>query len=330
MYTTVDLGLVTSVLARPGTSQQRPNATVGSSGGQSTGETPRSQAQARRALDRDSSTCVLSGENSPYNEVAYIFPYSVGRFFSSSPESGPTNLHTFLSLFAGSTIISMLESYLLSPVRSRSGAYWTRINRLENLFTLTPTLHRMWDDCVFTLIPIGDPLAGISDCSEFTSYSVTFQWLPKHRHPQLDLTQVSNPGQHMGEEEDSTVSGPFVFNHRTNTRLVSGTVIRLHTSDPISHPLPHPDLLRLHAAIARVVRCAGASGEKQGDDYCGEDEEEWEEPALKIDSFGEEEVEQPEDLELVETQLPTPWVLRHHTSNAKPISFALRRFMQGD
>ena len=190
---------------------------------------------------------------------------------------------------------------------------------------------------MFTLVPVGDPLAGISDYSELTSYDVSFQWLPQRRPAPVDLTQVLNPGQQLREEEDPDISGPFVINHRTNTRLVSGTVIRLHTSDPTNYPLPHPDLLRLHAAIARVVRCAGASGEKQGDDYCGEDDES-EAPALEIDSMGEEEVdsvdrkdgEELEDSAVVENKLPAPWILRHRSLNAPRMSFALRRFMRED
>ncbi|KAF8427580.1 hypothetical protein BGX38DRAFT_1235038 [Terfezia claveryi] len=215
-------------LARPAAIQPRnatTTTTMDPSGGQSVGETPTLQPQAKRALGRDSSTCIVSGETSRYSEAAHIFPYSIGRSPPSSPGSRPTfstqhpNLHTFLHLLAGSTITSMLESYLLSLIQSRSGAYWTRINRLENLFTLTPNLHRMWDDCVFTLIPIGDPLAGIFNYPELTSYSVTFQWLPQRQPAQLDLTQVVNAGQQMREEEDTTVSGPFVWNYGTNTRL---------------------------------------------------------------------------------------------------------------
>ncbi|KAF8451490.1 hypothetical protein BGX38DRAFT_1182407, partial [Terfezia claveryi] len=325
------------VLAQPGASQPRTTST------RTTSSPSATRSQTQDTLVRDSSTCVLSGENSRFNEVAHIFPYSIGR---SSPGPRSTfstqhpNFYTFLHLFAGAAITSTLESYLLSPIRSR-----TRINGLENLFTLTPLLHRMWDDCVFTLIPVGDPLAGISD-SELTSYDVSFQWLPKRRPAPVDLTQVLNQGPQLTEEEDPDISGPFVINRRTNTGLVSGTIIRLHTSDPTNHPLPHPDLLRLHAAIARVVRCAGASGEKQGDDYCGEDDE-LEDPALEIDSMREEEIDsmgeeevdlvgeeevdsigevvdsnggegvgEPENSAVLEKQSPAPCILGHRRSKA--------------
>jgi len=96
----------------------------------------------------------------------------------------------------------------------------------------------------------------------------------------------------------------------------------LRTSDPTNHSLSRPDLLRLRAPIASVVRYAGAGGEKQGDD-----EDECEEPALEVDCMGEDEVEEPEDFQPAEEQLPTPLVLRGRRSKAPQMSFTLSRFM---
>ena len=55
---------------------------------------------------------------------------------------------------------------------------------------------------------------------------------------------------------------------------MSGMVVRLETRDGRQWPLPHLDLLRLHGAVARVVRCAGASGEKGTGVQFEEDKEE--------------------------------------------------------
>ncbi|KAF8457670.1 hypothetical protein BGX38DRAFT_719450 [Terfezia claveryi] len=43
-------------------------------------------------------------------------------------------------------------------------------------------------------------------------------------------------------------------------KLRTGAVIRLVTNDSVKYLLPHPDLLSLHAALSRVVRCAAAAG----------------------------------------------------------------------
>lgn len=152
----------------------------------------------------------------------------------------------------------------------------------------------------------------------------------------MDLTKVLNPGQQLREEEDPDIwsvcdKPPYEY---ATCQWDCYTPAHLG-----SHELPvaSPDLLRLHAAIARVVRCARASGEKQGDDYCGEDDES-EAPALEIDSMGEEEVdsvdrkdgEELEDSAVVGNTLPAPWILRHRSSNVPRMSFALRRFMRED
>lgn len=54
--------------------------------------------------------------------------------------------------------------------------------------------------------------------------------------------------------------------------LISGTRFTLSTSDPIRWPLPHPDLLRLHAGLSRVVRCVGAGGGREVDEWETDDE----------------------------------------------------------
>ena len=113
----------------------------------------------------------------------------------------------------------------------------------------------------------------------------------------------------MTEEEDEDISTTWLLNQRTKKRLVSGNILHLQTPDPKVYPLPHPDLLRLHASISRVVRCAGASREKQGDDYCGDEEEE-EECPLPI---------------LQEKKLA--WVVKG-TQRRPEMSFALKRLLE--
>ncbi|KAF8422265.1 hypothetical protein EV426DRAFT_606743 [Tirmania nivea] len=306
---------VADFLTRGGAPQHESNASVPSSGTggshshSGAGDTPRSHTQTQRALFRDKSTCILTGHKTALNEVAHIFPYSLGRknpVHTRSLSTYKPNLHSFLLLFAGESITSSLEKYLLSVSRSRNGTFWTNINRLENLLTLTPLLHRMWDQCMFTLTPIGDPLASGGDLD---AYDVAFHWLPRHRqsaHP--DLSQVLDITTQLTEAEDEEISTSWLINQRKGERLISGSIFHLQTPDPKVYPLPHPDLLRLHAALSRVVRCAGASGEKQGDDYCGEEEDD--ECPLSL----------PQEQEL-------EWVLKGKQRRGI-MSFALRRFVE--
>ncbi|KAF8445119.1 hypothetical protein BGX38DRAFT_1143603 [Terfezia claveryi] len=272
------------VLARGGASQHQITKTTASGSGsgslaQGTG-TPRSQALAAQARERDSGTCMLTGQKSPLNEVAHIFPYSLCREANSigplTLSTAKPNFRSFLHLFAGETITSKLEAYLLERTTSSSGKVKSRINRLENLMTLSPVLSRMWDACMITLTPVGDPLATITDSTLLEGYDVIFEVLPRHKRDKyIDLSEISgkNLGVRMLESEDDEISTTYIYDWRLGRRLVSGMVIRLETRDARRWPMPHPDLLRLHGAVARVVRCAGATGERRFEFEEDEDEE---------------------------------------------------------
>ena len=119
---------------------------------------------------------------------------------------------------------------------------------------------------MITLTPVGDPLETTTDSAGLEAYDVIFEVLPRHKRGKyLDLSEISgeNVGVRMLESEDDEVSTTYVYDWRLGRRLVSGMIIRLETRDARQWPLPHPDLLRLHGAVARVVRCAGASGERE-------------------------------------------------------------------
>lgn len=87
-----------------------------------------------------------------------------------------------------------------------------------------------------------------------------------------DLVQVLDPGLPMDDARDPTLVNrdvsrfPRVIRRadlrrgtgRTPVRLQTGFIFSLTTPDPVHYPLPHPDLLSLHAALMRVARAAGA------------------------------------------------------------------------
>jgi len=129
------------------------------------------------------------------------------------------------------------------------------------------------------------------------------------RQGEWDLRQVLNPGVPMSEEEDPSLVGlqvnrlPAITHHleprrvgrRAPRNLETGFTFTLATSDPLNYPLPHPDLLSLHATVMRVARAAGAT----------EFEEE------EFDSLAEEIVQ-----------------LRNRMQEEQ-ISFTMMRFLQG-
>jgi len=87
-----------------------------------------------------------------------------------------------------------------------------------------------------------------------------------------NLSQVLDAGEPLDEEDDEELIHAYPIDRymgdgprlrRTTRRpafemLQSGFILRITTSDPNRHPLPHPDLLTTHSAIMRVARAAGA------------------------------------------------------------------------
>ena len=129
-----------------------------------------------------------------------------------------------------------------------------------------------------------------------------------------DMTQVMVAGSPMSETEDPTLEG--IFLHRDQVQhvhqprlprtlgylpLQTGFVFTLRTADSVTHPLPHPDLLTLHAAIMRVCRAAGASEmvdqgwdshEDQSSEYHTQDGRGQQELSFALRRFLEEDITQ--------------------------------------
>ena len=145
---------------------------------------------------------------------------------------------------------------------------------------------------------MGDPLASLGDNGQLWSYEVKFSWVPQNKPRQgtrqllvsdihvsdnsldtvngvdrsWDLTQVLDPGVQQFEDDDETLADAIVTRrprhlpHRVppgqDTHVIiveTGFVFSITTTDPVNHPLPHPDILALRAAVMRIARAAGAS-----------------------------------------------------------------------
>ncbi|KAF8463879.1 hypothetical protein BDZ91DRAFT_824673 [Kalaharituber pfeilii] len=307
--------------------------------------TLRSSTANAEAKLRDNSRCVVSQEVLP--EVAHIVPYSLGSHPGPFSSSRP-NVFKLLTFFAGPTLVQRLSDYLIGPAGSDGR---TRINRLENLICLCQRTHYLFGQGYFVLEPVGDPLEILTGPGDLLhSYEVRFAWVPRHRprlpvvergeggdedgegqeyeeqDEQWDLTQVLDPGVQVAEEEDEEIDGMRVHRipprrHRSNhslRRLPSvpvrtGDVTTLSTNYPHRHPLPHPDLLGLHAAVMRLCRAAGS--------MAYEDD--------SFDEFGEEEIgngdrpgeEQGQDTALVRTD---------GEGETAVVPFMLERMLQED
>ena len=137
---------------------------------------------------------------------------------------------------------------------------------------------------MFTLTPIGEPL---STPPPLTRYQCTFHWLPKHspsRATSPGGVSALDCGTQLTEAEDEQLRGSIVYDTLNGRFLRSGDLVTLPTDDPQKKPLPHPDLLRLHTALARVIRCAAQAydGDGEGDEEEGEEDPEAEKEECPI------------------------------------------------
>ena len=111
-----------------------------------------------------------------------------------------------------------------------------------------------------------------------------------------DLTQVLDAGRAMTEEEDESLGGLAItryrFQHAQQPRrprivrripVETGFVFTLTTMNPVTHPLPHPHLLQLHAAAMRVCRAAGMAMEQE-EDWGSSDEEDSQPSGGEVDA----------------------------------------------
>jgi hypothetical protein len=130
------------------------------------------------------------------------------------------------------------------------------VNRLENLITLTKNEHFYFGEGKIVLEPVDG-----SSSSDGSSYLVRLHKLPGYTHtPSQSNIPINYSPIQLTEDEDQSIVDILIANRSPRYELQTGVTIRLTTDDPQQRPLPDPQLLRLHAALSRVVRMAGRAG----------------------------------------------------------------------
>ncbi|KAF5862433.1 hypothetical protein ETB97_011707 [Aspergillus alliaceus] len=90
-----------------------------------------------------------------------------------------------------------------------------------------------------------------------------FRWMPRYDHT-YDAT-ISIVEQPLSTRNIDRVDECFIF-RESGERVVSGSIFRLNTSDPIRLPLPSFDLLEMAWHVARIVSMS-ASGLLNDQDF---------------------------------------------------------------
>ncbi|RPB19111.1 hypothetical protein L211DRAFT_853514 [Terfezia boudieri ATCC MYA-4762] len=258
--------------------------------------TTRSARSVQRARQRDNEYCILSHMLGP--QVAHIFPFSLGQR-PGLLETRPNIFRLLTYLAGPTVVDNVENYLLQVPVgQGRSGqTHINRLENLlclsatyhqwfgHGLFVLEPIgdplagldpngqlseyeVRFSWVPQYRSRLPEDGHEADRDDAGEGDDYE-------EHRFQgegDWDLAQVVDPGVPMHERRDPTLFGMVVnrtpavrrpglraLGRRAPVTVETGFSFNLTTPDAVNYPLPHPDLLRLHAALMRVARAAGAT-----------------------------------------------------------------------
>ncbi|KAL4881020.1 hypothetical protein BJY04DRAFT_64100 [Aspergillus karnatakaensis] len=205
----------------------------------------RSQRLAALARERDGGICVISG--SAPCDVAHIFAHYLlkPKTKQTASEMCVPNIWSVLSLFwSPEQIRKWRHAIFQDDSPSAAGT-----DGVFNLICLRPDLQRAWAQGLFALRP-----TNLSD--DMKSMDLEFHWLPRYQH-KFDAT-ISIAEQPLSTRNLNKVDDCFIFRD-SGHKIVSGSIIKLTTSDPVRIPLPSYDLLELAWHLARIISMS-ASG----------------------------------------------------------------------
>ncbi|PYH89095.1 hypothetical protein BO71DRAFT_403337 [Aspergillus ellipticus CBS 707.79] len=211
------------------------------------------------ARRRDQAKCVIT-KAWPIN-VCHIYPFSLLNANRSTAEY-PTHYiwRTLINWWPAEKVNRWKEK-----IFNESG---NPCDSLQNMITLSPCLHAMWNRGVFALRPVSRP------APDGRILTVEFLWIPPTGplSSYLDRVDILTPpppiimkqsktwlttttefpigATYMWEEDDENVR-----------RVRTGDLISITTPDPEKYPLPSYDLLEMQFILQRLVRMSAAAGE---------------------------------------------------------------------
>jgi hypothetical protein len=136
------------------------------------------------------------------------------------------------------------------------------IETVENMLTLTSTLHHFHSEGAFALRPV-------RITEDKTQLELEFHWLVRQERDskaRVDLLEQPLSSRNRKDSGDGYVF--FRIDNTDGTRLVSGTRFTMTTDDSTNKPLPDPGLLKLQWHLQRILAMSGAAGwEKEDFDH---------------------------------------------------------------
>ncbi|OJD10817.1 hypothetical protein AJ78_08270 [Emergomyces pasteurianus Ep9510] len=190
----------------------------------------RSRQMSDLCKNRDEYKCVVTKFEGP-TDACHIVPFSLNQQSSRA---------SFFEL------LRLLWSQRFEKWQSivNSGTEF-----IENMLTLTPTLHRCHSVGLFSLQPV-------EASSDSKSMKLKFFWLAQRDTSSNTMTDVTAIPPF---PDNVKLEGIEVYNVQDEHLIKSGEIIELMTTDPANKPLPDWDLLELQWVMQRLTALRGAA-----------------------------------------------------------------------
>jgi len=212
----------------------------------------RSVAVAARCKERDGNLCAVSRMEAI--DAAHIYPWCA---FGEENTDRVRNFWKVLKMFWKREVVESWRGKIFVDQNVSNRGTET----VENMLSLTATLHRFHSSGVFALRPI-------QMSEDKTQLELEFHWLVvEERKSTQKVDLLDKPLSSANRKLSGKGYGPFFRIDPTNadqfTQLVSGTRFTLSTDDAVNKPLPDPGLLALQWHLQRILAMSGAAGWKE-------------------------------------------------------------------
>jgi hypothetical protein len=199
-------------------------------------------------------------------EVAHIYPFSMRHVDDMLEGPSPTFWDALKMLWKKDRITAWQNAIFSTRKRTEI---------VQNLVSLSPTLHTLWGSGDFALKPIQ-----LSD--DRKTLDLEFHWLhsrkskiaiPLQRLPPATYDMLEMPSLKLPEERSAIQTAHS--NVLTGEKLISGYKTSITTEDPDRLPLPDIALLEMQWTLQRISALSGAAEPESDflDDDSSEEEE---------------------------------------------------------
>lgn len=201
--------------------------------------------------------CVVSQSTEPLLEVAHIMPYKLNGTDTMLTVGEPW---AWLTAFWGQENVMKWKAEIMEEEIFHT-------EKVSNLMTLACHVHKYWGSasCAFR------PIAVIEDKR---TLEIALHWLPRLGDSVKRSSRVSTErpfGEEARERPQAPAKGHAIYHVGKKSVMYSGDIIKVTTDDPINHPLPSFELLKMLWHLSRIVAMEGAAEDEEEDDPSDED-----------------------------------------------------------